>query len=85
MFCRDSGTEIFVRDYDTPQIEGLNGNEPLLSTRPEDGAEIGEDDEVFVHLALVLALIDSSRQGIRYTEYPNESGWRVGTDVNSLD
>uniref|UniRef100_A0A7S4UE86 CBM20 domain-containing protein n=1 Tax=Guillardia theta TaxID=55529 RepID=A0A7S4UE86_GUITH len=68
VFCRDSGTEIFVRDYDTPQIEGLNGNEPLLSTRPEDGAENGEDDE-----------------GIRYTEYPNESGWRVGTDVNSLD
>ncbi|EKX41323.1 hypothetical protein GUITHDRAFT_142031 [Guillardia theta CCMP2712] len=46
VFCRDSGTEIFVRDYDTPQIEGLNGNEPLLSTRPEDGAENGEDDEI---------------------------------------
>jgi len=37
VFCRDSGTEIFVRDYDTPLISGPEeeGGEPLLDTRPE--------------------------------------------------
>ena len=61
---RDSGTEIFVRDYDTPQIQGVGNEdangEPLLETRPEGvpGREL---------------------------VYPNEQGWRVGSDVNSLD
>jgi hypothetical protein len=36
VFCRDSGTEIFVRDYDSPQIQGIEGDEPLLETRPDD-------------------------------------------------
>ena len=37
VFCRDSGTEIFVRDYETPQIGGgeQGAAEPLLDTRPE--------------------------------------------------
>jgi len=65
VFCRDSGTEIFVRDYDTPQIEGMEEGEELLDTRPDD--RDGDDEE------------------IRYTEYPNQEGWRVGKDVNSLD
>jgi hypothetical protein len=50
VFCRDSGTEIFVRDYETPTIEGMGGGEQLLETRPDDrelleaGADVNELD-----------------------------------------
>lgn len=35
VFCRDSGTEIFVRDYEAPALDGMQG-EQLLETRPDD-------------------------------------------------
>jgi hypothetical protein len=40
VFCRDSGTEIFVRDYDTPLISAPAEAEPLLDTRPENSEEV---------------------------------------------
>jgi hypothetical protein len=42
VFCRDSGTEIFVRDYDTPLISAPEdaAAEPLLDTRPENSEEV---------------------------------------------
>ena len=40
VFCRDSGTEIFVRDYDTPLISAPEEAEPLLDTRPENSEKV---------------------------------------------
>jgi len=91
VFCRDSGTEIFVRDYEAPHIQGLEEDEPLLETRPDDRREGEErltdyaDEDAWRDAPEPDNTWRGDNQEV-WRDDADQDAWGIDTtDVNSLD